>query len=172
MFREMIRKKQELSKEDTIAVLQRGTNGVLAVAGDNGYPYGVPLSYTYAEGKIYFHCGQRGHKIDALERDSKVCFTVVDKDQIVAEELTSYFRSAIVFGRAVLIEEQAEKEKAHIVFSEKYSGEFPEKIQAAIKKGLEHMRMYRIDIDHMSGKEAIELVREKSRPVPPHGEPL
>ena len=161
MFREMRRKRQELSREDAIQVLNRGTNGVLAVHGDDGYPYGVPLSYAYADGNIYFHCSTSGHKADAIRKNDKVCFTVVDQDKIVAEELTSYFRSVIAFGRAIIIEDPEEKIKAHIVFSEKYSGAFPEKIQSSIQKGLGNMLMVRIEIEHMTGKEAIELVREK-----------
>ena len=164
MFREMRRKKQELSWEDTIQVLERGTNGVLAVIGDEGYPYGVPLSYVYADGKIYFHCAPSGHKADAIRANDKVCFTVIDQDKIVAEELTSYFRSVIAFGRAVILEDPEEKLRAHIIFSEKYSAAFPEKIQSEIKKGLTHMLMVRIDIEHLTGKEAIELVREKMQP--------
>ena len=109
MFREMRRKNQELSHEDTIQVLKRGTNGVLAVIGDEGYPYGVPLSYVYVDGKIYFHCGLSGHKADAIRSNDKVCFTVIDQDKIVAEELTSYFRSVIVFGRAVILADPEEK---------------------------------------------------------------
>ena len=163
MFREMRRKNQELSHEDTIQVLKRGTNGVLAVIGDEGYPYGVPLSYVYADGKIYFHCGLSGHKADAIRSNDKVCFTVIDQDKIVAVELTSYFRSVIVFGRAVILDDPEEKIKAHIAFSEKYSGAFPEKIQSMIQKGLDDMLMVQIEIEHMTGKEAIELVRERKQ---------
>ena len=102
-----------------------------------------------------------GHKADAIRNNDKVCFTVVDQDKIVAEELTSYFRSVIAFGRAVILEDPEEKMKAHIVFSEKYSAAFPEKIQSEMKKGLAPMLMVRSDIEHMTGKEAIELVQEK-----------
>ena len=68
MFREMRRKKQELSLEESIAVLMRGTSGVLAVQGDNGYPYAVPISYAYYDTHIYFHCAKAGHKLDAVKR--------------------------------------------------------------------------------------------------------
>lgn len=68
MFREMRRKKQALSLEESIAVLNHGTSGVLAVSGDNDYPYAVPLSYAYHDGKIFFHCAKTGHKLDAVAR--------------------------------------------------------------------------------------------------------
>ena len=85
MFREMRRKKQLLSEEACIAVLDRGTSGVLAVSGDDGYPYTVPLSYVYCDGKIYFHSAKSGHKIDAIKNSSKVSFCVIDQDKIVPE---------------------------------------------------------------------------------------
>ena len=66
MFREMRRKNQQLSETESAAVLERGTSGVLAVLGDGGYPYGVPVSYAYCGGKIYFHCAKSGHKLDAI----------------------------------------------------------------------------------------------------------
>ena len=44
MFREMRRKKQILSEEEAIRILNKGTSGVLALSGDDGYPYALPIS--------------------------------------------------------------------------------------------------------------------------------
>ncbi len=104
MFREMRRNRQLLSTEDTKAVLDRCTNGVLACRGDEGYPYAVPLSYVYFNNRIYFHSAKAGHKMDAITRDPRVSFAVVDEDTIVSKEYTTYFRSAIAFGRARIAE--------------------------------------------------------------------
>lgn len=51
MFREMRRAKQQLSRVETESILKNGTSGVLALSGDEGYPYAVPLSYVYSEGE-------------------------------------------------------------------------------------------------------------------------
>lgn len=83
MFRPMRRHRQQLSQWDCAAILSRGTSGVLAVAGDGGYPYAVPLSYVYQEGTLFFHCAKAGHKLDALRRCSKASFCVIDQDQVV-----------------------------------------------------------------------------------------
>ena len=85
---------------------------MLAVLGDSGYPYAVPLSYVYAEGRLYFHCAKTGHKLDSIARDPRVSFCVVDQDQIVPEEYTTYFRSVIVFGRASVIDDDEGRRKA------------------------------------------------------------
>ena len=100
MFREMRRKKQQLAPERVEEILSRRTAGTLAVLGDEGYPYAVPLSYVYHNGRIYFHCAKAGHKLDAIRGCDKVSFCVIDQDEIVSAEFTTYFRSVIVFGRA------------------------------------------------------------------------
>ena len=112
MFRELRRKRQALSETDCSDILKRGTSGVLALMGDGGYPYAVPMSYVYDGEKLYFHCAKSGHKLDAIAGNPKASFCVVDRDQVVPEEYTTYFRSVIVFGTMRIIEEEQEKRTA------------------------------------------------------------
>lgn len=162
MFREMRRGKQLLSMEDTIAVMNRCTNGVLACLGDEDYPYAVPLSYVYINGKICFHSAKTGHKIDAITKNPKVSFSVVDEDTIVSKEYTTYFRSVIAFGKARILEgdELLEAFKALV---EKYSGDQPEEAKHKEVTGCTQAYIIAIDIDHITGKEAIEYVRAKGK---------
>lgn len=111
MFREMRLKRQLLSKEDTQKVLYQGTSGVLAVSGDDDYPYAVPLSYVYDGHKIYFHGAKAGHKLDSIVKNPKASFCVIDKDQIVPDEYTTYFRSVIVLERFAFFTMKQKKEK-------------------------------------------------------------
>lgn len=108
MFREMRRKKQELSYEECISVLNKCTSGVLAVEGDDGYPYTVPLSYYLNGDELYFHCAKIGHKLDSIKRNNKVSFCVIDKDEIIPEKFTTHYRSVIVFGKAKIVEYEKE----------------------------------------------------------------
>ena len=85
IFREMRQKKQELSRQEIADILHKGTSGVLALLGDNDYPYAVPISYVYDDGKIYFHSAKSGHKIDAIQRTAKASFCVIDKDLVIPE---------------------------------------------------------------------------------------
>lgn len=160
MFREMRRGKQLLSKEETIAVMNRCTNGVLACIGDEGYPYAVPISYVYFNGRIYFHTAKAGHKIDAIMNDPKVSFTVIDEDRIVSEEYTTYFRSVIAFGKA-RITEGDERLEAFAALVEKYSGDQPEENKKEEITSCTQANMMVIDVEHMTGKEAIEFVKAK-----------
>jgi nitroimidazol reductase NimA-like FMN-containing flavoprotein (pyridoxamine 5'-phosphate oxidase superfamily) len=162
MFREMRRQKQVLSLEENIQVLSRGTSGVLAVSGDDDYPYAVPLSYVYHDNKIFFHCAKTGHKLDSIARNEKVSFCVIDKDQIVPDEYTSYFRSVIAFGKARILEDIAEKRNALKILTERYSpDQKQDRLQEAVEKGLQNVCMIELTIEHMSGKEAVELVKAR-----------
>ena len=161
-FREMRRNKQEMSRERTIEVLDRATSGVLAVLGDGDYPYAVPLSFVYWEDKIYFHCAKAGHKLDAMRKCDKVSFCVIDQDQVVGEEFTTYLRSAIAFGRVRELEHFGEEfMEAHRRLSLKYWPEATqERIDDDLKKEGMPMLVFAIDIEHMTGKEAKELVKK------------
>ena len=81
MFRELIRKKQQLENVKCIELLEKETRGVLAVNGDGGYPYATPLNHYYCpeDGCVYFHCGKVGHRLDSLKKSDKVSFCVVEK---------------------------------------------------------------------------------------------
>ena len=158
MFRQMRRIKQALSAEESITVLNKGTSGVLAVKGDDDYPYAVPLSYIYKDNKIYFHCAYSGHKMDAIRAHPKVSFCVIDKDQVVPEEYTTYYRSVIVFGKARILEEQAEKRQAIEILAAKYSPNHEQGRLQEINRLLEQTCMVEISVEHLSGKQSKELV--------------
>ena len=163
MFRAMRRKRQQLSEKECRAVLERGTSGVLAVSGDDGYPYAVPLSYVYTEGKLFFHCAKSGHKIDAIMRSGKASFCVVDQDQIVPEEYTTYFRSVIAFGTVRILEDDNEKREAVRMLAVKYApDDSEENREQAIEREWKPLCMLEMKIEHMTGKEAIELAVKKA----------
>ena len=108
MFRNMIRAKQQLSREECAAILRTEKRGVLSVIGDEGYPYGMPLNHYYneADGKLYFHSGKQGHKLDALRANGKASFCVLDEGRRDAGDWALRFRSVIVFGRVEFIEDR------------------------------------------------------------------
>lgn len=161
MFREMRRNKQLLSNEGMEAVMSRCTNGVLACIGDEDYPYAVPLNFVYYNSKIYFHSAKEGHKIDAIGRNPKVSFAVIDEDKIVSSEYTSYFRSVIAFGKARIVE-GCERQVAFGALVEKYSGDQPEEAKQKMVAGCTQACIIAIDIEHMAGKEAKEYANAKN----------
>ncbi len=162
MFREMRRKKQALSPEECSMVLQRATSGVLALSGDGGYPYAVPISFGYDGRKLYFHGAKSGHKMDAIRRDPKASFCVIDQDQIMPEEYTSHFRSVIVFGSIRILEDEQEKRAAMEKLAIKYAPVDPEeRRRKAINRDWAPLCVLEMTPAHFSGKEAIELAKAK-----------
>ena len=161
MFREMRLKNQSLSEAETDEILLSCTSGILAVAGDNDYPYAVPLSYAFHDGKIYFHCAKSGHKLDGIKNNDKVSFCVIAADEVKAEAFTTYYRSAIVFGRARILTKESEKRTALECLAEKYSPEFISQGQSMIEQEWNNVCAVEIRVEHKSGKAAVELFNKK-----------
>ena len=161
MFREMRRKRQLLSKEKSLAILEKMTCGVLALHGDDGYPYAVPISYVLHEDRIYFHSALSGHKIDAINGNEKASFCVIEKDEIIPEKYTTYFRSVIVFGKIHILQNEDEKREAIEILAAKYSPSQVEGRKMEIDKEFKRLCIIELTIEHITGKESIELVRSR-----------
>ncbi len=160
-FRKMRRFRQELPKPECDAILTAATSGTLALLGDNEYPYAVPISHVYADGKLYFHSAKAGHKVDAIRNHDKASFCVIAADEVRPSEFTTYFRSVIAFGRIRIVESEEDRLRAATLLGERFNPGDAEGLEKEIAKGLPHMLILRLDIEHLSGKEAIELTRSR-----------
>ena len=159
MFREMRRKRQALTQAQCQAILEQGSCGVLALSGDGGYPYAVPLSYLYHQGKLYFHSAKSGHKLDALRREPKASFCVVAQDQVAPLEYTTLYRSVIVFGRLRELEDDREKRAAIETLALKYAPQdTPAHREEAIRRDWGPLCVLELTPEHISGKQGKDLV--------------
>ena len=161
MFREMRRKKQLLPEEEAIAILKEGTSGVLALSGDDGYPYAVPISYVYEGGKLWFHCAKSGHKLDAIRREPKASFCVTAQDKVVPEEYTTYFRSVIAFGTIRVLEGEEMRPAIERLALKSSPLESEESRREEIEKTWKALCILELEVEHLTGKEAIELTRQR-----------
>lgn len=157
MFRTIRKKKNEIDKNAAENLLQYSRRGVLAVNGDDGYPYAIPVNYTYDREakKIYFHGARAGHKVDALKACDKVCFTVYGNEIIRDEPWAPFMQSTVVFGRCHLVE-AGEKATALLKqFAMKY---YPNEqmVDEEIARAGKAAQLFEIDIEHLSGKEVQE----------------
>ena len=157
-LRELTRYKQQLEESECIELLKNTKRGVLSVLGDNGYPYGSPINHYYDEesGKIWFHGGKAGHKVDAMRNCDKVSFCVMDEGGHAGDEWFLTFRSVIVFGRMELIEDW----DTIAGISRKLSYKFTDDdayIDEEIRRSGPGTLMYALTIENMCGK----LVRER-----------
>ena len=162
-FRQMRRKRQQLSEEESISILRKSTAGTLALLGDNDYPYAVPISYVYHEGKLFFHSALTGHKVDAIRKCDKASFCVIERDDVQPEKYTTFFRSVIAFGRIHIIEDEGEKLATARMLGNRYNPNQEEALQKELENGLLRMLMIRFDIEHLTGKEAIELMKQREQ---------
>ena len=160
-FRTMRRKRQELTETECTEILEKATSGVLSLHGDDGYPYGVPITPVLVGRKLYFHSALKGHKLDAIHNSNKASFTVIDRNEVKPKEFTTYFRSVICFGKVRLIEDETEKMEALCKLGRRYNPGDEEGLKHEIKKDFSHLIMIEFTIEHIRGKEAIELVRMK-----------
>ena len=151
-FPEMRRKRQLLSDKDAVSILRHATSGVLSVVDSNGYPY--------VDGKIYFHSAVSGHKIDAISHNGKATFTVVAQDEVHPETFTTHFRSVVCFGRVRLIDDDVERLAALRMLAKRYNTD-EEAIRHEIDKDFKHVAVIEFLIEHITGKEAIEIVRAR-----------
>lgn len=156
MFRKMRRQKQELSKEECIDILTNEPRGVLAVLGDDEYPYTVPMNHVLVDGKIYFHGSMEGHKNDAIKKHDKVSYCVLDKGIKKEDSWWYTFKSVIVFGRIKTLTDRQDKIDKLMHLGDKYFPTHDETV-TEIDKLLDRTEVFEITVDHMSGK----IVREK-----------
>lgn len=162
MFRELRRKKQETTREECFRILKECTRGVLAVSGDDGYPYAIPINYYFDEldGCIYIHCGKQGHKTDAINACDKVCFTVWDQGYRDPGDWAYHVTSVICMGRAAFLTADTDKEKLCRElksFGMKY---FPleeeAEVDRLIEKEINAVQMIVITPEHITGKRIYE----------------
>ncbi len=158
MFRKMRRHKQEVSREDCVQMLKTEGRGVLSVIGDGGYPYAVPINFYYEEkeDRIYFHCARQGHKIDALKRCDKACFTLWNSGYRQEGEWAWNVTSVIALGRAEFIDDiSVIDEKLRKLALKYYPTE--EEVEKEMLKETDRVQMIALRIEHLTGK----LVQEK-----------
>lgn len=158
MHHPMRRKRQLLPDAETVEILRTATSGVLALCGVDGYPYAVPMSFAYEEGKLYFHSATSGAKLDAIAHDDRASFCIIADDEVAPSTLTTHFRSAIVFGRMRVLTEDSEKRHALIALAEKYAPAHRQMADEEIEKSWDRMAVLELSVEEMSGKAAIEVI--------------
>lgn len=155
----MRRSRQALSEADCTSILAAGTSGVLALADAEGFPYSVPLSYLYSEGKIWFHCAKAGYKLDLIRSNPKASFCVIGQDKIVPAEYTTYYRSAIARGTIREITDPARQTEILRLLCRKYCpGETEASMEAEIRQYLKEVSILELDVTQLTGKQNKRLV--------------
>jgi nitroimidazol reductase NimA-like FMN-containing flavoprotein (pyridoxamine 5'-phosphate oxidase superfamily) len=151
MFGELRFEKRRLDDEKSIEILKNGEYGVLSTCGVDGQPYGVPLNYAYKDGKIYIHCAPHGRKLDNIAANEMVCFTVIGRAQVLAQQLTSAYESVIAQGTASIVGDEEKKHALRLIV-ERLSPQYLEEGLACVEKNGGRTTVIRIDILGLCGK--------------------
>lgn len=151
MFKEMRKSNRELTESHGITILEQGEYGILSTLGENGYCYGVPLSYVYHDNAIYFHGALEGNKVENLLLNNKISFTVVGKTEVLPGSFSTKYESVIAFGKAIEIHEE-EKIQGLKELILKYSKDFLESGMEYIKRASDKTKVFKIEIDKISAK--------------------
>ena len=157
MFRELVRKNKALPKEDCVSVLEEQTRGVLSVLGDDDYPYGMPMNHFYnaEDGNIYFHCGNVGHRLDALRKHDKVSFCCMDQGYRNEGEWAYNVKSVIAFGRIEFVDDPEVMNEIVTRLCHKFTQD-EEYIKNEIKVHGHRTLLMRLKVEHLCGKAVVE----------------
>lgn len=153
MFRELIRKNKKISEKECIDLLRSEKRGVLSVNGDDGYPYGMPMNHYYNEedGRVYFHCGKVGHRLDSIKKNDKVSFCVYNEGYRNDGEWALNIKSVIVFGRIEIIDNAEKIADISYKLSRKFTSD-----EAYIKKEIDQYAratlLLALTPEHICGK--------------------
>lgn len=156
-MRKIRKKTNERSLEEGRKVLREARRGVLALNGDDGYPYALPINYIYDEERssIYFHGAKKGHKIDSIKNSPKASFVVLGDEIIKDETWAPYIKSLIAFGKVRLVDDKNKSlELLRNLACKYYPSE--ELIDEAIEEAFEAVQMIVFEIEYMSVKEVQE----------------
>lgn len=148
------RKDRIMDAAETTDLLKAGEYGFMSMADKDAGGYGIPLSYAYdADGRaIYIHCAMEGRKLDNLKADNRVTFCVVGKTNVMPDQFSTAYESAIAFGTAELELSEEERRKALWLIVDKYSPEFKKMAEMFIEKSFHRTAIIRIDVKHVTGK--------------------
>lgn len=161
MQRTMRRKRQELDREEALAILDKATAGVLALIDEGNEPYAVPISFARAGDVLYFHGAREGRKIDAMRHCGRASFCAIDQDEVVPQKFTTRFRSAVAFGAIRVVEDDDEARRGLWALAQKYNPGDIEGATTEIEGAFARTCVFALDMEDLTAKEAIELVRER-----------
>jgi nitroimidazol reductase NimA-like FMN-containing flavoprotein (pyridoxamine 5'-phosphate oxidase superfamily) len=149
---QMRRKEREKEKAFAYKVIDKAEYGVLALVDENNGTYAIPLSFARLNDTIYIHSATEGKKLDLIRKNNSVSFTCVGDTQLLSSQFSTYYESAVLFGKASIVESNEEKQRALEAIAAKYSPTFTQEALAYIKENWERTTLIRIEIENISGK--------------------
>ncbi|MCL1815172.1 MAG: pyridoxamine 5'-phosphate oxidase family protein [Treponema sp.] len=148
----MQRKDRETSRDETLAILDRSSWGVLTSVNNDGSPYGIPLSLARDGDCLYFHCALKGQKLKNLRSRPEVCIVFVGSAEVPINRFTVFYESAVVFGTAEEVTSREEKIQGLRIISERFTPENMHAFNGEIEQMLDITGLWKIHINGITGK--------------------
>ncbi len=112
----MRRKDREITDRAEIDAIIRSSKVMRIALADGDMPFLVPVFYAYDGTALYFHSAHAGSKIEIMKRNNNICFEISIDHGIIENEVACDFearhRTVIGIGKAVFVQNEAEKRKA------------------------------------------------------------
>lgn len=140
-----------LGKDEAIHLLNEGEYGFLSLGNEKG-GYGIPISFVYYSGAIYFHSAPEGVKLNYIDKCRTACFCVVGSTAVQASKFTTAYESVLAFGCLQVVDDDIERMKALELIIDKYSPAYKEIGLKYAQKSFQRTKILRLDIDRFSGK--------------------
>ncbi|MGA2115477.1 MAG: pyridoxamine 5'-phosphate oxidase family protein [Bryobacteraceae bacterium] len=151
-FRDIRRADRALTKDEAREILARAEHGVLATVGADGWPYAVPVNHVLSEDVLYIHCAMEGHKLENIAHEERVSFCAVAGATVLPAKLSTLYESAVVFGRAALVTDPAEKRRALELLAVRFCGALSDEAEKAIAASGPRTAVVRIRLEQIAGK--------------------
>jgi hypothetical protein len=152
VFRNIRRSDRALTEEQAREILARPEHGVLATVGADGWPYAVPLNHVLSGDALYVHCAVEGHKLENIAHEERVCFCAVAGARVLPDSLSTLYESAVVFGRAALVTDPAEKRRALELLAVRFCGTLSPEAEKAMATSASRTAVVRIRLERIAGK--------------------
>lgn len=152
MMREIRRKDRILDESRAMEILVAGEYGFLSMANVDGGGYGIPMGYVVHENSVYFHCAREGHKLENLNSDNRVTFTVIGKARVISKIFTFGYESVMAFGKIERNLPADERLMLLHMFLKKYSPEAGINGEKYIKGLFDRTELLKMKIESIRGK--------------------
>jgi len=140
-----------MDSEWALEIMRKAPYITVSMTDADGIPYGLPLSLATEDNQHwYFHGALEGKKLDAIKAHPEVCLsavttcapTVGPKDG----SFTLQYKSAIAFGKAEIVEDEAEKINALRIICERFLPKHMDAFDTSIARSLVRTSVVRITL--------------------------
>lgn len=145
----MRKESREMPADWALEIMRKAPYITVSFTRADGTAYGLPLSLASKDDETwYFHCALEGEKLEAIKAHPEVCLSAVTKCAPTVGpkdgSFTLQFKSTIAFGKAEIVEDDAEKIEALRLICERFLPKHMDAFDTSIARSLARTAVVRI----------------------------